>query len=63
MLEYLQNSTHDISSMSWNMVSRPSLQERVREVKPRLFLMFGFAFLRGWRSAYPYIPCIHSVLQ
>ena len=45
------------------MLSLPSSQERVREVKPRLFLMFGFAFLRGCRSAYPYIPCTHSVLQ
>merc|ERR550532_1140198 len=32
MLEYRQNSTQDISSISWNIVSRPSLQERVREV-------------------------------
>ena len=47
MLEYLQNSTQDISSMSWNMVSRPSLQERVREVSSWSFLIRWLAFFIG----------------
>ena len=39
MLEYLQNSVQDSSSISLKMMSRPSSQESVRHVSPRWFLM------------------------